>query len=205
MENIPKSVPSRVFGSIKVTFIAGLVVVIPLAVTYLILSWVFNMVDGIFRPLIIEIFGRSFPGIGIIAMLLLIYFLGVLTFFLPGRKTIEGALSLLLKTPLIKDIYGVSAQIVGTIAQTDESPFKRVVLVDYPRTGTKSLGFVTGRVPSTDGKEWVCVFIPSTPNPTQGNLIVVEADQVTETTLTTEAALKMVMSAGMMIPQSFKP
>lgn len=205
MENIPKNVTSQILEGLKNHFIAGLVVVVPLAITYVILSWLFSLVDGIFQPLVTTVLGRSFPGVGIVVLLLLIYFLGVVTFFLPARKTIEGMLSILLKTPLIKDIYGVSSQVLSTMTQTEERAFKRVVLVDYPRQGIKSLGFVTGRLEKAEGKEWVFVFIPSTPNPTIGNMIVVPADQAIETEMTVETALKTVMSGGMMVPKALKP
>lgn len=205
MENTPKNVASQIFHGLKDHFIAGLVVVVPLAITYVILSWIFNLVDGIFQPLITKVFGSYFPGIGILMMLLLIYFLGVITFFLPARKTVQGMLWLLLKTPIIKDIYGVSSQVISTMTQTEEKPFKTVVLVDFPRVGIKSLGLVTGRIEKAGGKDWVFVFMPSTPNPTIGTMIVVEADQLTETDMTVESALKTLISGGMMIPKSMRP
>ncbi len=205
MENHRKSVRSRIIGTVKDQFIAGLVVVVPLAFTYVILVWLFDLVDGILRPLAYQAFGQSFPGLGIIMLVVLIYLLGVATLFLPLRKTIHGMLSLLMHMPLVKEIYGVSSQVVSTMAQTDEKTFKRVVLVEYPRAGLRSLGLVTGRVDNCNGTDWVCVFIPSTPNPTLGNMIVVPARDVVETDLTVESALKMVMSGGMIVPKMLKP
>ncbi|MBI4330394.1 MAG: DUF502 domain-containing protein [Chloroflexi bacterium] len=208
MENVTTrvTVASQIVDNLRDHFIRGLVVVVPLAITWVILSWLFNLVDGILEPLVYAVSGRSFPGVGIVAMAALIYLLGVITFFLPARKTVEGGLSILLKAPLIKDIYGVSSQVLSTMATTDETPFKRVVLVDYPRQGIKSLGFVTGRIEKNGGpKDWVFVFMPSTPNPTVGNMIVVPADQVTETDMSVETALKTLMSGGVMVPKALKP
>jgi uncharacterized membrane protein len=190
--------------SLRGHFIAGLVVVIPLVITYLVLSWLFHVVDGIFEPYVSKIVGRTFPGIGIAVLILFIFLLGALTAYLPARRTIEGMLSVLLKTPLIKDIYGVSARVVETVTNMDEKGFKRVVVVEYPRAGLKSLGFLTGHLEGADGKKWVIVFVPSPPNPTIGNMIVVDAAEVVETDISIENALKMVISAGMMVPKGLR-
>jgi len=137
-------------------------------------------------------------------LLLLVYLLGVATTFLPARRTIEGMLSLLLKTPVVKDIYGISAQVVDTMVRVDEKGFKRVVMVDYPRQGVKSLGFVTGQIGTETGKQWEVVFIPATPNPTMGNMIIVDAAEARELGISVENALRMVIAAGTMTAKGLK-
>lgn len=200
--NVQRSLPLKVWRAFKGHIIAGLVVVIPLGITYVVLSWLYHLVDGILEPFASKALGWSFPGIGIVVLFLLVYLFGIATTFLPARKTIEGMLSILLKTPVIKDIYGISARVVDTIANVDEKGFKRVVMVDYPRQGIKSLGFVTGQISSGTGKEWEVVFIPATPNPTMGNMIIVKAAEVHELDISVENALKMVISAGTMTAKS---
>ncbi len=204
MNNVQRTLPQKVWGAFKGHLIAGLVVVIPLGITYVVLSWLYHIVDGILEPFVSKVLGWSFPGIGIVVLFLLVYLLGVATTFLPARRTIEGMLSLLLKTPIIKDIYGISAQVVDTMVRVDEKGFKRVVMVDYPRPGIKSLGFVTGQIETSTGKEWEVVFIPATPNPTMGNMIIVDVAEAKELDISIENALKMVISAGTMIPKGLK-
>lgn len=204
MNNEQRNLPQKVWGSLKGHFVAGLVVAIPLAITYVVLSWLFYLVDSIFQPIMTSVLGRSFPGIGIVVLLLLVYLLGVATTFLPARRTIEGMLSLLLKTPVVKDIYGISAQVVDTMVRVDEKGFKRVVMVDYPRPGVKSLGFVTGQIGTETGKQWEVVFIPATPNPTMGNMIIVDAAEARELGISVENALRMVISAGTMTAKGLK-
>lgn len=205
MNNVQRTLPQKVWRSSKGHFIAGLVVVVPLAITYVVLSWLYHLVDGILEPFVSKALGWSFPGIGIMVLFLLVYLLGVATTFLPARRTIEGMLSLLLRTPVIKDIYGISARVVDTMVRVDEKGgFKRVVMVDYPRPGTKSLGFVTGQIVNSAGKQWEVVFIPATPNPTMGNMIIVDAAEVKELDISIESALKMVISAGTMTAKGLK-
>ena len=119
----------------------------------------------------------------------------------PGRRVMEMKDNLLNSIPVVGTVYGVTRQAATTMSS--QYRFSRVVFLEWPREGMMAVGFVTGRAVSTStGESLVVIYIPTVPNPTSGNLALVIEDDVLETDMTVEDAMKMVFSGGIVLPES---
>jgi uncharacterized membrane protein len=112
--------------------------------------------------------------------------------------------TLVMKIPLVKSIYSASKQVVDSISMPSNSAFKAVVLVEWPKPGMYAVGFLTGNMAGPKGNNLYKVFIPTTPNPTSGFLNLLSPEDVIITTMKTEDAFKMIMSGGIISPESFE-
>jgi len=185
--------------------IAGLLLVVPLWVTYFALKFFFILLDGFFAPLIRKLLGISIPGLGFLLLILFIYLIGMVTTNFIGKSLIHFGESILNRIPFVKNIYQGAKQLIHTISLSKSLGFKRVVLIEYPRPGLKAVGFVTNQIEDKrDGKRYVVVFLPTPPNPVNGMFEIVPEDQIIETNISIEDGIKMVMSAGMLTPSNFK-
>ncbi len=187
---------------IRSHFIAGIIIIVPIGAAILILLWFFNAIDSILKPIVIAIWGRTFPGVGFGAALLLIYMAGALTSNVVGKRFVHHGESVLAHVPVLWPLYTSIKQIVESFASAKDSGFLQVVLVEFPRKGIMSLGFVTGEVTDVSGSKVVSVLIPTAPNPTTGFLQVMQEKEVIRTRITVDDALKMIISAGRMMPRS---
>ncbi len=208
MESTPEtkrpSYFARVASSIRGRFLAGLLVVAPLWLTYIALKFFFRTLDGFFAPLIKHSFGFSIPGLGFILLIAFIYLIGMITSNILGRSLFHFWEAILHRIPFVKNIYQGAKQLIHTISLSKSTAFKRVVLIEYPRAGLLALGFVTNSIlDETNGKRSVIVFIPHTPSPTSGMFEIVSENEVIETDLTVEEGIKMVISGGLVTPPNF--
>lgn len=193
-------------------FVTGLIAIIPLAVTLFLLSWIFNKLDKL-SPLLTQALialgvplppGFRIPGLGIIFTAALLLLVGALVTTFIGRTIVNWGETLLEKIPFVRTIYGGVKQVVVAVT-SQKSAFRQVVMVEYPRKGIFSLGFVTcegsGEVQEADQRHMVYVFIPTTPNPTSGLLILVPQDELIPLSMTVEEGIKLVMSGGLLSPE----
>ena len=184
---------------------SGLLVLIPLAVTFLILKFVIEFIDEIFQPLLehIHVFGTDLylPGTSTVALMLVLFY--VIGAFFAGRRSQALQDAVLTRVPVVKSIYSVARQATDAIASPSAQHFKRVVFVEWPRPGVRALGFVTGHTHAAteDGATMVVVYIPTVPNPTSGNLTWVPATDVIESHFSVEEAMKIVFSGGIVLPE----
>jgi len=183
-------------GTVKRRFTAGLQVIIPLGVTILVLVWVFTKIDSILQPVISYIFGRTIPGVGFGITIVLILIAGAIVSNVAGRKAIHYGESVLLKIPGIRQLYSGVKQIVESFSSQGKGEFMQVVLVEFPKKGMKSVGFVTNEAVDPSGRTYLNVFIPTAPNPTSGFLQIMPEEEVIRTGISFDDALKMVISAG---------
>jgi uncharacterized membrane protein len=185
-------------------FITGLFVLLPLAITLELLIWGFNKADSILGGLFFKYLKLQIPGLGLLTLLILITLTGVSARNYIGKKLIEFGEQILQKIPILNGIYGTTKQITEGFAKSDKSVFRKVVLVEYPRKGIYSPGFLTGESPSgvikKTGVQLLNVFVPTVPNPTTGFLIFVPEDQVIVLDLSVEDGFKLIISAGMIKP-----
>ena len=196
----------RVAGSsIRLRLLTGLAVIVPVLVTVWVVRFLFNSLDGWLRPIEARYLGRHVPGAGLLATFLLVYLAGLIVRNLGGRHLVRWLEQILLRLPLIGDVYGSSKQIMEAISSPTGLGFRKVVSFDYPRPGIRAIGFVTREARSAQGEPIYVVFMPTTPNPTTGFLLFMPVDGVEETGLTVEQALKMVVSAGVVTPSGFRP
>jgi uncharacterized membrane protein len=187
-------------------FLTGLLVIVPLGLTFFVVSWIVGFMDQIlvyippkFHPDTYLPF--SIPGLGVIFTLFIIQFVGLLSANLFGRKVVKTYEQVLDRIPFVRGIYLAVKQLLEQILSQDSDRFRRAVLVEYPRKGIYSIGFVTGvgagQVQEKTLEKVLNIFIPTTPNPTSGYYLLVPESDVVPLTLTVEQAFKIIVSAGM--------
>ena len=191
----------RVENHVQSKTLGGLVQLVPLLVTFVVLLFLIGKADGMVRNLPF-VSGQpwDFTGIGLLALIVIFYIVGLITANRFGRKIMEFVNMVLNVIPVVKTIFGVTQQ--ATSALTSQYNFSRVVFVEWPREGMAAMGFVTSRVYATDSDEsMVLVYIPTVPNPTSGNMALVSEDDVFETDLAVDDAMKLVFSGGIVLPE----
>ncbi|MFC1925229.1 DUF502 domain-containing protein [Chloroflexota bacterium] len=187
-------------SKLRQNFIAGLVVMIPIVATIWIITYLFNLIDGILKPAFKPIFGQEIPGFGFAAIVILVYLLGLLVTNVLGKKIIQLGQSMVDRVPLISQVYNAFRQIMDSLMLSQKGAFKEVVLIEFPRPGMRSVAFVTSKLKDGSGQELLTVYIPTAPNPTSGFIEIVTPDRVIPTNISVEDAMKIVLSAGMVCP-----
>lgn len=183
-------------------FLTGILVVVPLGATILILIWVFTTVDNILQPIINFIFGRTIPGVGFGITIVLIYLVGTIASNVIGKKMIKFGESLLIKIPVFRPLYSTIKQILVSFSSPGETNLGQTVLVEFPRKGIWTIAFITNESVNKDRKVQLSIFIPLSPNPISGFLQIVSEEEVVRTDITIDEALKMVVSAGKVSPET---
>jgi uncharacterized membrane protein len=195
--------------SIRVTlkrkFLAGLFVLIPAVITFLVISWFFTFVDSFLEPVYFRILGYHFPGIGFISAILIIFLAGTISTNVFGKRIIESIERLLLKVPVLKGIYTSVKQLVEAFSpESKVSSFKKFVMVEYPRPGVYSYGFLTKDCvikAEKDGRESClkAVYIP-TNLIYFGDIVLFAEEHVFFTDITIEEGIKIILSGGIATP-----
>ncbi|OHB98391.1 MAG: hypothetical protein A2Z57_07475 [Planctomycetes bacterium RIFCSPHIGHO2_12_39_6] len=214
MEEKKHGVFSQLKKDVRKRLITGLLLILPVYVTFFVVKFLFGFVGGTLAPVIkklLQFLGVALPKttldefiitfFGLILTFIALYFIGIFAANVVGKFFIHYFENLLTKTPIVKSIYSSVKQIIHAVSLPGKQSFKRVVLVDFPREGTKSIGFVTGDISYNNKEKLICVFIPTTPNPTTGFLIYLPETAVTDTNLTIEDAFKTLFSAGLLTPK----
>lgn len=191
--------------AIKNRLIAGIITIIPIAITYLVLRFLFEKIHRIFEPVVTNVFDIQSPIVGIALSLFLafafVYIIGLLSAILVVRRWLTKTEAILAKIPFVKFLYLTTKQVIDSLALPQRKAFKRVVFIEYPRKGIRSIAFATGEIQvKTNNELFVSVFLPTTPNPTSGYLLYLPKDQIQDTNLTIEEGMKIVISAGILAP-----
>ncbi len=185
--------------------IAGLIVIAPVTVTGIVLWWLFNLVDGLLGQFLYPWLPFPIPGLGLIALLILLFLVGWGAERAVGSRLVAGWTTLLERIPLARRIYGAANSITRTMFGEQERPFKSVVLVEWPGDDRWSIGFLAGAAAGIMRRhvdDAVSVFIPTTPNPTTGFLTVVPRSKTILLDLTIDQAFTFILSAGAATPES---
>ncbi|MEA1962005.1 MAG: DUF502 domain-containing protein [Bacillota bacterium] len=177
-------------------FLTGLVTLLPIVISLYIIIWIFTAIDSILGPSIVQITGHSLPGVGFVLTIILILLIGMLTTNCIGKKLLSWSEVLFSRTPLLGKIYLTIKRIIGSLLSQDKNAFKKAVLVEFPREGLYSMGFITNDNFSYIDEENYCLFIPTTPNPTSGYFIVAPRDKVRLLDIPVEQAMEILISAG---------
>jgi uncharacterized membrane protein len=187
--------------------ITGAVVLVPVVLTWYVLLSLFRFLDGMTARWVVVFLGRPVPGLGMLVTIGIVLITGILTRSFLGRELILLGQSILQGTPIVRSVYNTIRQIVDAFAVTDQTAFKRVCLIEYPRKGAYSIAFVTstsGPAPAAPGAEdaqdLVSVFLPTTPNPTSGFLLYLPRTDITPLDMSVEEGLKLVISGGVITP-----
>lgn len=202
-------------------FITGLVILVPLAVTAAMLVFLFNLIDTWLAPLMNQILRWAgvplpvgwtrIPGLGILATILIVFFTGLVGSNYLGRRLLSLGHRLLKTIPLVKDVYGGVTQLVRVLSSGESAPFSTAVLLEFPRSGIWTMGFVTGQASELlnreAGDELVNVYIPAAPIPTQGLFIQVPKQSLRILPLSTDDAFKTLATLGLVqaAPASEEP
>jgi len=201
------SIPHRFRRHIRRKLASGLLVLIPLGLTFLLLRFLFDTFTGIVVPFLLPFTGElpryAVTLISFAATFLVVYGIGLITAHFVGQKLLTLGEAIILRVPIAKSIYAASKQIVHVFAGGNSQSFKAVVLFEFPRLGTRALGFATGSIRDEKGNLFYNVFVPTTPNPTSGFLILVPEAQVTFTSMPIEDGIRMIVSGGVLSPATF--
>ncbi len=201
---------SRFQFSIRATFkrrfFAGLLLSIPAIITFLIIAWFFNFVDGLLEPIYFKILGYHVPGLGFISAIVLIFIVGVISTNVIGKKVIEYTEKLMLKIPIFKSIYIAVKQLVDAFSpESKSSSFKKFVIVEYPRPGVFAFGFLTKEctvLKCKDGAETCmkAVYIP-TNHLYFGEIALFKNEDVFYTNISIDDGIKIILSGGITAPE----
>jgi uncharacterized membrane protein len=203
-----------VLKTLRRYLVAGLILWVPLLVTFLIVRFLIRFVD---RTLLLlpsgwrpeALLGFNIPGLGLILALVILLLTGLFVGNLAGRRMVEFGHQILNRIPLVSSIYSGAKQVAETLFADSSTAFKRVLLVEYPRKGVWSMCFQTsddvGEIQSRTAPEVVCVFVPTTPNPTSGFLLFVPRTELVPLEMQVDEGLRMIISLGVAVPRWTSP
>jgi uncharacterized membrane protein len=201
---------------IRNVFITGLLITLPIALTWFILQFLLNNFDAlspVFTKVLIQLGapipeGYRIPFLGLGVTMLIVLLVGWFTTNFFGKKLFKIGETLIEKIPFVRRIYTGSKQVVLSIAEADTTSFRKVVLLEFPRRGLLAIGFVTGEsrgeVQQKTQEKMLNVFVPTMPNPTSGFLIFSPPEELTEVSMTIEEGVKYVVSGGIITPPGLK-
>jgi len=210
-------VKKDLFARWQANFWVGLATVLPAVISVAVLGWLFGTVANITDTLLIFLprklthhdqgNGPMFWYWSLVALVLAVFligFVGLLARNYFGKRLIEWVDSALLKVPLLNKIYGATKQVNDAFSSTNKTAFRTVVLVEFPRIGMYSMGFITSEqqdeVQTRTGEKVVCVFVPTTPNPTSGFLVLVPENEVIKLEMSVADGIKYIISLGSIMP-----
>ena len=207
----PQHVPHRRLGLLRAPLVhiertlgAGILVILPIGMTVVILKFFFDLLDPLLKPAVELLPGRDIPGLGFLTLMVLIYLAGLITAYVLGRRVIDLAHRVLEVIPVVKGIYGTTRSAIEMLTGDHGDRYSGVVLIEFPRPGTQAIGLVTSRMFNSNGDETLAVYIPTTPIPSSGFLVIVPVSEVTPTDMTVEDAMRVVVSGGILTAQVFQ-
>lgn len=190
------------FNHMKKYIIRGLLAIIPLGLTYLVIRFLYVTIDQRVMGAVHRIIGFSIPGLGILAILIILYLLGHAASNVMGKQVLNWIETITDRIPIIKTTYKIGKQLQTTLSLPEQQIFERPVLVEYLKPGMWTIGFVTGTLTNRENPEEILlkVFVPTSPNPTTGLIIVVREAQTKNPRWSIEDAMKAVISGGILGP-----
>jgi uncharacterized membrane protein len=184
--------------------VTGLLVITPVWGTYLILKALLVSLEGVLGNLLRTYTSFYIPGLGIVALVVLLLTVGMFATNIVGRRMVTWWENALTRVPVVKTVYQVIKSVVDTLSIQNRSQFSRVVLVEFPRKGNYSIAFVTGitqgEIQQITTERLVNVYVPTTPNPTSGYFLLIPESEIIPLTMSVEDGMKMVISGGMYTP-----
>lgn len=194
---------------LKRYFITGLLVLVPLAITLWVLNLVISTMDQtlLLLPLALqkpEIFGYHLPGIGVILTIGVVLLVGLLAHNFVGRQLVLWWEGLLNRIPIVRSIYSSVKQVSDTVLSPSGQAFRKAVLVEFPRKGSWSVGFIVG-TPGVEIERRLAntpqtVFVATAPNPTSGYIVILPPEEIIELEMSVDEALKFIVSLGVVVP-----
>ena len=191
-------------------FLAGLLVIVPMVITFLVLQWVVGLLDQTLLILPLSwhpdrLLGMHIPGFGVILTLAILLLVGATVSNFVGKKLMQWGDAVVARIPVVRSIYSSVKQVSDTLFSESGNAFRKAVLVQWPREGIWTVAFVTG-VPGGDvtsylpESEFLSVYVPTTPNPTGGYFVMLRKSDCIELNMSVDEALKYVVSMGVVVP-----
>jgi len=196
----------KMFKHLRTKIFAGILVILPLGITFLVLKFVFNALHSTLDPLMPKVsvyfLQRDFsiPGLGIIGFFVLLYLIGMIATNVLGRKLIHWTDKLFINIPVVKNIYSSSKQLTDAFSTTKKGSFRQAVFVEFPQEGNFVLGFITNELTDFEDEKKITVFIPTAFAPPAGHLLFLPKEKVFPSQMTVEEAIKTIMSVGFVTP-----
>jgi uncharacterized membrane protein len=201
-------------ASIRKWLLAGLLVIVPIAITMWVLEWIVSTLD---KTLLIlpaswhpdKLLGIHIPGFGVLLALAILLVLGATASNFFGNKLVNWWHASLNRIPIVRSIYSGVKQVSDTLFSENGNAFRKAVLVQWPREGVWTIAFVTG-VPGGDAAnylrgDYLSVYVPTTPNPTGGYFVMLKTSDCIELKMSVDAALKYIVSMGVVVPEHQSP
>ena len=197
--------------SLRSYLLTGLVVWLPILITIGELRFIIDLLDNTlalipkaYQPE--QLIGHYIPGLGVVLSLIILLVTGIIATNYFGQRLVAWGESILSKIPLVRSIYKTVKQVINALMSTNSEAFRKVVLIEYPRKGLWTIAFQTGTANSginnKTKEELISVFVPTTPNPTSGFLMMLPRNDVIELDMSIDEALKFIISLGVMPPMS---
>ena len=197
--------------SVRRWLLAGLLVLVPLAITLSVLNWIVGTLD---QTLLIlpqswhpdKLLGLHIPGFGVLLTLAIVLLMGAITSNFLGKKLVVWGNALLSRIPIVRSIYSSVKQVSDTLFSENGNAFRKALLVQWPREGVWTIGFLTG-MPGGDvvnhlPGDYLSVYVPTTPNPTGGYFVMLKKSECIELKMSVDEALTYVISMGVVVPAS---
>ena len=193
------------WARVRRALLIGVIVITPVWVTVFVLVWIFERLDRILGRYVEPLLGMHIPGLGFLALVLVVALVGWIAGRTVGRQLLGYWNTLLGRLPFAGKVYNAASQIVQALFAQDKKIFKSCVLIEYPRAGCWTIGFLTHRgsdeICQIVGGDCVSVFLPTVPNPTTGYILFLPPDQVKPLRMTIEDGFKLLISAGAVVPE----
>jgi len=197
----PQSPMNQVFTHLRRFTIRGTLALIPIALPAFAVYLLYSFIDKRLLGLVHKTFGISFPGMGIVLLLVILYFFGLIVSNLIGKQLLHAVESLIERIPIINTAYRIGKQLSGTLSLPEKEIFRRPILVPYAAPDTWQVGFVTGTLRSErDGEELLKVYVPTPPNPTSGFVYFIREAETRDPGWTVEEAMQCILSGGLIGP-----
>jgi uncharacterized membrane protein len=203
--------PKRTWG-LRRYLVAGVLVWLPILATLWVITFIVGLMDSIllwlpvqYRPE--QVVGFPLPGFGIVIALVVLLLTGLLVTNLIGRRLVQYWDGIIRRIPLVRSVHGGVKSFAESVFSTSNS-FRKVVMIQYPRVGIWSIGFITAEdvseLADKTGVRHSCVYIPTTPNPTSGFIVMVPASEVVELEMSVDSAMKMIITCGVVMPPAVR-
>tara|TARA_B100001996_G_scaffold220044_1_gene169144 strand:+ start:259 stop:1038 length:780 start_codon:yes stop_codon:yes gene_type:complete len=186
--------------------LTGFLIMIPLIVTYTIVVFLVDIIDGVLAPYVSLFFGgKRIFGLGALVLLLLVYAVGLLSTRYFGQKLGDVIQNFVMRMPVVGSLYSSARRLIESLAGSKNSStgFKRVVMIEHPRKGMWCIGFLTSIIEISNTQTMATVYIPTAPTPNSGFVVMVPYKEVQDTDLSVQEAMSMVLSGGIIAPNSF--
>ena len=199
--------PKRTWG-LRRYLVAGVLVWLPILATLWVISFIVGLMDSILLWLPTRyqpeaLIGFRLPGFGIVIALVVLLVTGLIVSNLIGKRLVQYWDGVIRRIPLVRSIHGGVKSFAESVFSTSNS-FRKVVMIQYPRAGIWSIGFITSEdvaeIHDKTGVSHACVYIPTTPNPTSGFIVMVPSSEVVELQMTVDSAMKMIITCGVVMP-----